>query len=147
MFDQLIGNPFTSETSPLQIDSQVLHRLLIEGQAAFPHEYSALLAGHHSIATMHLPAPQSEASLHTFAWSGPTLLASLRRIQEAGLQWIGVFHTHPTSPAIPSSADLAGWHYPTLGYWIASLQHPENPEVLAYQLINGRFISKAYTIM
>lgn len=147
MFDQIFGNPFASPTATLQMKSDVYHRLVAEGKAAHPYEYSALLAGRDSTVTLHLPAPQSEATLHTFAWSGPTLLTSLRLIQEAGLQWVGVFHTHPASPAIPSSSDLAGWHYPALSYWIASLLQPDSPDVRAYQFVDGRFVLKPYTVI
>ncbi|MBP1963448.1 proteasome lid subunit RPN8/RPN11 [Paenibacillus aceris] len=47
---------------------------------------------------------------------------------------IGLFHSHPTAPAIPSELDLQTlWHtIPT--YWILSLQHMHNPELLLYQI-------------
>lgn len=146
MFDQIIGNPFAAGNTLLHMDVQVADKLITEGQAALPYEYSALLAGHDSMITMHLPAPRSESTLRTFAWSGPSLLTSLRIIREADLKWLGVFHTHPTTPAVPSSADLAGWHYPTLSYWIASLLRPSEPELRSYQLVNGRFVSIPFSL-
>ncbi|SDO27446.1 Proteasome lid subunit RPN8/RPN11, contains Jab1/MPN metalloenzyme (JAMM) motif [Paenibacillus sp. yr247] len=47
---------------------------------------------------------------------------------------IGLFHTHPTAPPVPSNMDLQTlWHsIPT--YWILSLQHPEQPELQLYQI-------------
>jgi proteasome lid subunit RPN8/RPN11 len=47
---------------------------------------------------------------------------------------IGLFHTHPTAPPVPSDIDLQTlWHsIPT--YWILSLQHPGQPELQLYQI-------------
>jgi proteasome lid subunit RPN8/RPN11 len=47
---------------------------------------------------------------------------------------IGLFHSHPAAPAIPSAADLQTlWHtIPT--YWILSFMHPDKPELLLYQI-------------
>ncbi|WP_171683608.1 M67 family metallopeptidase [Paenibacillus planticolens] len=50
---------------------------------------------------------------------------------------IGLFHSHPSAPAIPSEIDLQTlWHtIPT--YWILSLQHTNKPELHLYQIKNA----------
>ncbi|NRF90781.1 M67 family metallopeptidase [Paenibacillus frigoriresistens] len=47
---------------------------------------------------------------------------------------IGLFHSHPTAPPLPSEQDLQTlWHsIPT--YWILSLQQPQHPELQLYQI-------------
>lgn len=47
---------------------------------------------------------------------------------------IGLFHSHPSAPPIPSHEDLLTlWHaIPT--YWILSLQYPNRPELQLYQI-------------
>lgn len=47
---------------------------------------------------------------------------------------IGLFHSHPSAPPVPSHEDLQTlWHaIPT--YWILSLQHPKQPELQLYQI-------------
>lgn len=47
---------------------------------------------------------------------------------------LGIFHSHPRSPAVPSEADLqTEWH--TLpSYWIVSLQHAGNPSIGVFRL-------------
>lgn len=47
---------------------------------------------------------------------------------------IGLFHSHPTAPPVPSEHDLQTlWHsIPT--YWILSFQQPQHPELQLYQI-------------
>ncbi|MDQ0874118.1 proteasome lid subunit RPN8/RPN11 [Paenibacillus sp. V4I3] len=47
---------------------------------------------------------------------------------------IGLFHSHPTAPPVPSEQDLQTlWHsIPT--YWILSLQQPQHPELQLFQI-------------
>ncbi len=146
MFASVIGNPFANKNTKLLIDRKVVQRLFAEGQEALPKEYSAMLAGHGPHVTKHFAAPLSDTDSRTFAWSGPSLIGALRDMRAEGLEWIGVFHTHPTTPAVPSSADRLGWHYPTLGYWIASLEKAE-PTLCLYQMADGVFIPRPFVIM
>ncbi|KRF43425.1 Mov34/MPN/PAD-1 family protein [Paenibacillus sp. Soil787] len=47
---------------------------------------------------------------------------------------IGLFHSHPTAPPIPSEQDLQTlWHaIPT--YWILSMLQPQHPKLQLYQI-------------
>ncbi|KQX47029.1 Mov34/MPN/PAD-1 family protein [Paenibacillus sp. Root444D2] len=47
---------------------------------------------------------------------------------------IGLFHSHPTAPPVPSEQDLQTlWHsIPT--YWILSFHQPQLPELQLYQI-------------
>lgn len=47
---------------------------------------------------------------------------------------IGIFHSHPSAPPVPSYEDLQTlWHaIPT--YWILSLKHPKQPKLQIYQI-------------
>lgn len=47
-------------------------------------------------------------------------------------QLLGVFHSHPSSPAVPSEHDMnTVWHtLPT--YWIVSMRDADNPDIAIY---------------
>lgn len=66
--------------------------------------------------------------------SGKELYARYTEIEEAGLELGAIYHSHPVSPAYPSSRDVefAGW--PTAIYLICSLQHPEAPVIRAFTI-------------
>ncbi len=145
MFPAVLGEPFASKDTKLLIDGKVVKRLVTEGREALPNEYSALLAGHGSHISHHWPAPRIGNEPHRFAWSGPALMEGLRFFHQAGLAWLGVIHTHPSTPPLPSPIDCDGWHYPSLSYWILSFAGRE-PELAVYQMVDGRFVTHPYTL-
>ncbi|USG66772.1 M67 family metallopeptidase [Brevibacillus ruminantium] len=145
MFPGLLGEPFGFKHTKTCLDGKVAKRLLAEANEAFPVEYSALLAGRHATITAFVPMLHAHSTPDTFRLSGPDFLQGLRRINEQGLQWLGVLHSHPSTPAIPSLADAQGWHYPQLGYWIVSLADDE-PQLKLYQWTDGGFAERPYLL-
>jgi len=145
MYPDWLGEPFASKDIKLSLTRKVQKRLLAEAQEAFPYEYSAMLTGRGAAITGHIPMTAAAPDKHAFSWDGPALLRALAAIRQTNVQWLGVLHTHPHSPPIPSPSDHRGWHYPQLSYWIVSLAGPK-PQWRAYQWIEGSFEQRAYTI-
>jgi proteasome lid subunit RPN8/RPN11 len=46
----------------------------------------------------------------------------MRRIREAGRKLMGVYHSHPRTPAYPSISDVEMAFYPEAIYFIVSLE-------------------------
>jgi proteasome lid subunit RPN8/RPN11 len=146
MLPGILGEPFANKDTKLSIDGKVVKRLFSEGKEALPYEYSALLAGNGASITRHFPAPAAGLTMHSFAWDGPALFSALAAMHKEGTVWLGVLHTHPHSLPVPSQADIAGWHYPALSYWILSF--PSGlPDLRVYQLAEGGFVRRAYEIL
>jgi proteasome lid subunit RPN8/RPN11 len=145
MFRDIFGKPFSHHNTELFLTGTVKKRLLAESKEAFPCEYSALLVGKEATVTGHIPMPSSTSSRDSFQWEGEALFRAMREIRQRELQWLGVLHTHPRSPAVPSSADRAGWHYPELSYWILSLSGSQ-PDLRVYQWENGDFQERRYSL-
>lgn len=145
MYHELLGKPFSFKDTKLCLARKVAKRLLAEAQEALPYEYSALLTGRGTTITGFLPMP-SAPDMHAFSWDGAAFLRALHEIRQAGVEWLGVLHTHPHSPPVPSASDRSGWHYPTLSYWILGLASA-TPEWRAYQWTDGAFIERPYAII
>lgn len=145
MFPDWLGEPFAFKNNKLSMTRKVHKRLLAEAQEAFPYEYSALLTGRDATITDHICMTSPAVDMHAFSWDGPAFLRALASIRQNRLQWLGVLHTHPHSPPLPSPSDCSGWHYPSLSYWIVSLAGSE-PEWRAYQWKEGGFVPQPYTI-
>jgi proteasome lid subunit RPN8/RPN11 len=144
MFPGILGEPFANKDTKLSIDGKVVKRLFTEGKEALPYEYSALLAGNGTFITCHFPS-SAGMTMHSFTWDGPALFSALAAMRKEQAAWLGVLHTHPHSLPVPSQADIAGWHYPALSYWILSF--PSGlPDLRVYQLTAGRFIQREYEI-
>lgn len=146
MDSSIWGEPFTNKHTRLRMDRKVYERLIHAGQAALPDEYTALLAGTGAHVTASLSPARLAKERAAFRWDAASLFSSLHEIRESKLQWLGVVHTHPSSAALPSFTDHAGWHYPALSYWILSLAGPE-PELRAYQMEAGIFHPRVYELL
>lgn len=144
---ELLGEPFAFKNTKLSLDRKVAKNLLSEAQEALPYEYSALLCGQEATITQHIAMPTNTRDMHTFGWDGSSFIRALQSIQQSNLQWLGVLHTHPHTPPVPSRHDSAGWHYPTLSYWIVGMETPATPLWRVYQWLNGSFVERAYRII
>jgi proteasome lid subunit RPN8/RPN11 len=140
-----LGHPFANKNTRLSLGGKVAKRLLAEAQEAYPYEYSALLAGRGAAISSHFPLFSAQPATHRFQWDGASLLQALRHIGQDGLEWLGVLHTHPHSPPVPSQTDAQGWHYPQLSYWILSL-HGSEPDLRVYQWQDDAFQERSWLI-
>ncbi len=84
---------------------------------ALPDEGCGLLIGDPEGTVAEVVAsPNVAASARVYEIDPKVLLRTYRRAEDAGLQVIGVFHSHTHSPAYPSPTDVAqapdpSWHY------------------------------------
>ncbi|CAM5782591.1 MULTISPECIES: Mov34/MPN/PAD-1 family protein [Brevibacillus] len=145
MFPDLLGEPFGFKHTKTCLDRKVAKRLLAEAKETFPLEYSALLVGHKASITGHIPMPSAHHTTDAFRWDGSAFFQALQIIRQRELQWLGVLHSHPTAPPVPSAADHRGWHYPQLGYWILGLAG-DDPELRLYQWEGGSFLERTFQL-
>ncbi len=64
--------------------------------------------------------------------------AARRHARERGLEVVGFYHSHPSSPPQPSARDAAEFFYPGHLYAIVSLRR-EPAEVGLFRFIDGNF--------
>ena len=64
----------------------------------------------------------------------------IRRVRQEGRTVVGVYHSHPNAPAVPSASDLAHATYAEYLYAIVSLvDAPMADGVRAYRLVSQQF--------
>ena len=59
---------------------------------------------------------------------------AFRDIEERGLDLIGIYHSHPSSPATPSDRDVEQAYYPDASYILISLADPAQAQVRAFRI-------------
>jgi proteasome lid subunit RPN8/RPN11 len=64
------------------------------------------------------------------------LFAAMRRIRESGQSLLGVYHSHPRTPAYPSASDVEMAFYPEAFYFIISLE--PSIELRAFKIEDAR---------
>ncbi len=65
-------------------------------------------------------------------------IAAFDRIEDAGLEEVAYYHSHPASAPLPSKTDIAEARIGTVRMLIVSLADPQNPSAGFYLLGDGR---------
>ena len=100
-----------------------------------PNECCGLIGGLPGRATTLYRAANAEASPFRYSLAPTEQLELMNRIDEAGEQMIGIYHSHTRSGAWPSQTDInlaGGW--PDAVWFIISLENPDSPDVKAFTI-------------
>ena len=101
----------------LVIPKAILDAVLSQARAELPNECCGVLAGQVDLGvgtvSQHFPVRNDLSSPKSYATNPRDLLHVLRATRAAGTEWLAVYHSHPSSAAIPSRTDLANNTYGT----------------------------------
>ena len=61
----------------------------------------------------------------------------MREIREAGLEFMGIYHSHPSGDNEPSARDIDQAYYPDLAYFILSPRKDAANPIRAFSLRDG----------
>ena len=64
-------------------------------------------------------------------------VAAMIEIEEAGWEIVGIFHSHPAGPNVPSATDVAQAYYPEAVYVILALDGPESWGMRGFEIAEG----------
>ena len=128
-----------SKTYSLQIPRQLYDAMLAQAVAELPNECCGLLAGTPSDdvgrVTHRFPLVNvaSDRTVEYFG-EGRGLVAAHRAARDLGAEIIAIYHSHPTTHAVPSATDHErNWHEPSMVFLIISLA-VDPPDVRAWRL-------------
>jgi proteasome lid subunit RPN8/RPN11 len=119
------------------IHPDVINAIVAHATAEAPRECCGLLVGRGSRIDRAVPADNIDPAPERRFLVDPRRHIGLRRELRGGLPTIiGVYHSHPSSPAEPSASDIEEAAYPDFIYFIVSLLPPA-PEIRAYRIEGG----------
>ena len=132
-------------------DLQRVIRHCIEG---YPDEACGILAGKGGRVEKVYPMKNARPSPVGYEMDPEEQFRVLKDIRQAGLDLVGIFHSHPGSPAYPSGVDVekAYWpgtlfpNYPEAVYVIVSLVDREQPVVKSYSIVEGKVRETPLTV-
>lgn len=131
---------------PRQIHDEIVRQALSEQ----PNECCGLLAGSINggdrIAAVCYPLVNELASPIAYQSEPRSILKAFRDIDRRGLEHVVIYHSHPTSPPIPSRTDLANnWYGDEMIHLIVTtLTNP--PTMRAWRLSTSAFAEVAIEI-
>ena len=132
--------------APLRLRQQVFDEVIADCLRDPAHERAGLIGGIDDLGIAVYPVPNRAADPKTrFALDPHHQIEAMRRMRERGETLFAIYHSHPTSEAVPSARDQAEAAYPNLGYLIVSLQtSPPTMGVFAYD--GTRFLERALRV-
>lgn len=109
--------------------------MLAHCRKSYPDEACGLLAGAADRVTFLFETTNTEPSPVGYFMDPKEQFRALKEMREKGLQMVGIFHSHPQSPAYPSATDVSLACYDEAVYVIVSFVERERPEVKAFSII------------
>jgi len=64
--------------------------------------------------------------------------AVMKELRAKGLELLAIYHSHPESPARPSTEDIRLALTPDVSHVIVSLMEPDKPVLKSFRIIAGR---------
>lgn len=122
-------------TLPRELFEEMIERL----QEAYPLEACGLLAGLEGTAHRLYAVENRLSSPVAYEMDPVQQLQALLDLEEAGLQLLAIYHSHPTGPQTPSPTDIALAYYPGVAHIIVSLRELQAPVARAFMIEEGRF--------
>lgn len=116
---------------PRKIANQLLHAAQIEPD----REVCGLLGAQGGIVSRYYPVQNCDAHPEQrFLLDARQQIAAMREMRERGEQLFAIYHSHPSAPAEPSSADLEAASYPEALHLIISLNTKGVLEMRGFRL-------------
>ncbi len=117
----------------IRITEPMREAIIHHAMAARPQECCGLLSGAGNvICEAHALSNEADQPEVRYFASPKELFTAMRRIRESGQQMLGIYHSHPRSPAYPSASDVEMAFYPEAVYFIISLE--PRVEVRAFRI-------------
>ena len=135
----------------LQLTQDQFARIVAQGLEGKPLEICGLLAGRKNgedTVVEEVYAVESDDKAETtYSMNAGDYMRADRMARQAGIELVGIYHTHPATQPYPSPTDVRQAHwgdsddlsFPGYSYLIVSLRDVENPEPRSFK-IGGRRI-------
>ena len=105
----------------LEIPSRIYEQIVAQAEREAPLECCGLLAGRGDRAEACYPVANALASRVAYEGDARETVRAFREMRERGLELVAIYHSHPTSAAVPSRVDLVRNYYGDVVRLIVSL--------------------------
>lgn len=122
----------------MKISQELLDRMIAHAREDSPNECCGLVGGTGDEARTVYPARNAEQSPYRYSIAPREQLDLMTRIEAAGEEIVGIYHSHTRTAAYPSQTDInlaVGW--PDSVYLIVSLENPDEPYVRGFRIRDG----------
>jgi proteasome lid subunit RPN8/RPN11 len=118
----------------LYLDKEKAKKLIEHAKREGPDEACGILAGAGSQVKVVYEMTNTDKSATTFFMDPKEQLGVLKKIRNASLEMVGIYHSHPHTEAYPSAHDIEMAFYPEASYVIVSLKDGDNPALRSFKI-------------
>ncbi len=111
--------------------------MIVHCRQGYPNEACGILAGRDTAITRIYKTTNTEKSPVSYLMDPAEQFRVMKDLRENNLSMVAIFHSHPSSPAYPSSRDVALAFYEDTLYLIVSLIGKE-PVLKGYSMREGK---------
>lgn len=122
----------------LILTAEQRQQIIAQALAEWPNEACGVLGGVDGRVFRVYPGVNTRHSPVEYMMDPHDQIAAFLDIEAHGWEIIGIYHSHPTGPAVPSLVDIARAYYPEATYLILSLADRSRPQLRAYRILDGQ---------
>lgn len=123
------------------LSREQLESITAHARDVYPHEACGLMAGRDGAVLRLYRMKNLDASPVSYRLDPSEQLSVMREMERDGLDIVGIYHSHPDAPAMPSQTDISRAffpgtrepNFPGAAYLIVSLAAGE-PEIRAFRI-------------
>jgi len=121
----------------MKIKNEIVQAITKQAQQELPHESCGYILGIDGVITANYAMTNIDHSSEHFSFDPKEQFAAIRYARTNGLEVIGNWHSHPSSPSRPSEEDIRLAYDSQIAYLILSLAADE-PVLNAFHVENGK---------
>ncbi len=124
-----------------------LQAILQHCDREYPNEACGILAGQSGRVLRVYPMRNAEPSPVFYVMEPQEQFRVMQEMRQAGLDLVGIYHSHTGSRAFPSSTDVSLAYYPEAVYLIVSLLDRAQPSARGFTIIEGKVSEVAIDLL
>lgn len=128
----------------IQISEEIRKQIIEQAERELPNEACGYLAGKEGRVWKAYPMRNVDQSPEHFSFDTAEQFKVIREARKEGLQIIGNYHSHPSTPSRPSEEDIRLANDPAISYIIISLAE-KVPVIRSFQIRENQVESEEIT--
>ncbi len=112
--------------------------IIAHASEGFPLEVCGILGGNDGVVSSFSRMTNTDRSNEHFMMEPREQFAVMKELRAKGLELLAIYHSHPESPARPSTEDIRLALTPNVSHVIVSLMEPDKPVLKSFRIIAGR---------
>ena len=121
----------------LDIPETIYEKIINHAMRDMPNEACGMLAGGSGVVKALYEMSNSDQSGEHFTLVPEEQFQVIKAIRTSGLSLLGIYHSHPASPARPSEEDIRLALTPDVVHVIVSMQNPDQPDIRGFNIEDG----------